>query len=257
MGPSDCSVSISHGISSLKCSSSPPMPRTREASAAAAVARTSGMGSTSAFCSSGSSSGTYGDMSLESATSAHMFPAILAAFFLRSALRSRRPRVSTGTMSARDGASTVFTKVVSSRMSRHGRVLSAGRAMAPRRYTDSAWISGLRMTSPMALRAKVAASTTLGWVSMSVSLRRGTIWGRQAPSCLGAHADMAPRSCTEPCLVRQALSSRPFMSAGSTSLTPCADSCPITALAALAVASRTLTDRSPKHTSNMGSTWMT
>ena len=57
-----------------------------------------------------------------------------------------------------------------------------------------------------ALRACVAASTTLGWVSMRVSLRRGTIWGRQAPSCLGAHADIAPSSCTDPCLVRHALS---------------------------------------------------
>ena len=44
----------------------------------------------------GSSSGTYGDMSLASATSAHMLPAIFAAFFFRSALRSRKPRVRDG-----------------------------------------------------------------------------------------------------------------------------------------------------------------
>mmetsp|Transcript_31739 Transcript_31739/g.79720 ORF Transcript_31739/g.79720 Transcript_31739/m.79720 type:complete len:307 (-) Transcript_31739:2121-3041(-) len=49
MGPSDCRVSVSHGISSAKCSSMPPMPRTKLASAAAAVARTSGLGSTNAF----------------------------------------------------------------------------------------------------------------------------------------------------------------------------------------------------------------
>ena len=44
-----------------KCCS--PMPRSREPRAWAAVARTSGSGSTRAFCSSGMSSGTYGAMS--------------------------------------------------------------------------------------------------------------------------------------------------------------------------------------------------
>ena len=77
---------------------------------------------------------------------------------------------------------------------------------------------------------------------MSVSLSLGTIWGRHALSCFGAHAAIAPMSCTEPCFVRHALSSRPFISAGNTSLTPCAESWPMTARAALIVASRTCSD---------------
>ena len=72
-------------------------------------------------------------MSFGSATRAHMLPAIFAAFFLRSARLSRKPLDRTGTMSASDGASTTFTKVISRRTSRHGCVSSAGLAMAPRR----------------------------------------------------------------------------------------------------------------------------
>ena len=151
------------------------MPCSRLASAAAAVARTSGETSTSDFCMSGSRIGTYGDMSLASATSEHMFPAILAAFFFRSALLSRKPRDSTGTMSASEGASTVFTKVISRSTSRHGAVRSAGAEMAPSRYLDKPRISGLRITSPMAASAAFAASTTLGCVSVSVSDSLGTI----------------------------------------------------------------------------------
>eukprot|EP00982_Pelagococcus_subviridis_P009637 30936-Pelagococcus_subviridis.AAC.36 len=64
--------------------------------------------------------GTYGFMSFASLTSAHMFPAIFAAFFFKSARRSLRPLDNTGTISASDGASTTFTNVISSRTSKHG-----------------------------------------------------------------------------------------------------------------------------------------
>lgn len=69
-------------------------------------------------------------MSLGSLTSEHMLPTILAAFFLLSVLRSRRPRETTGTISASDGASTVLTKTVLRSVSRHALVCLLGSAMA-------------------------------------------------------------------------------------------------------------------------------
>ena len=160
-------------------------------------------------------------------------------------------------MSASEGASTTFTNVISSRTSRHRCVSSAGLAIAPSRAGDNPRISGFRITSPTAFSASVAASTTLGCVSTSVSLSRGTICGKHAPSCFGAHADIAPSILTEPCFVRHALSSKPSMIAGRTSLTPCAESWPMTARAALAVASRTNSDWSPNRARSIGRTWMT
>jgi hypothetical protein len=88
-------------------------------------------------------------------------------------------------------------------------------------------------------RASLAAACTLGCGSPSTPPRRGTMVGRQEPSCLGAQWAMAPSSWMLPCLVRQALSSRPFSSAGSTSFTPDADSWPMMERAASSAAART------------------
>ncbi len=169
-------MASSQGTSSVKWSA--PMPRSREPRARAAVARTSGSGSTTAACSSGISSATYGAMScatrrtrrqgleigwskgslgpqervallnrrqsggphvshggpqrtgvapagdvwprcagartLGSLMRAHMLPTMRAALRLASPERSRSPRATTGTMSARLAASTVLMNTVSS-----------------------------------------------------------------------------------------------------------------------------------------------
>eukprot|EP00882_Tetradesmus_deserticola_P018206 GHRQ01019538.1.p1 GENE.GHRQ01019538.1~~GHRQ01019538.1.p1 ORF type:complete len:107 (+),score=16.20 GHRQ01019538.1:799-1119(+) len=77
-----------------------------------------------------------------------MLPTMRAARFLVSPLRSRRPLCTTGTTSARLGASMVLTKVVASSVSRQGRVEALGSAMADNSAGTSAVISGERMTLP-------------------------------------------------------------------------------------------------------------
>jgi hypothetical protein len=73
---------------------------------------------------------------------------------------------------------------------------------------------------PMEAGRKPKPTLTLGWGSDSTPPSRGTMVGRQLPSCFGAQCAIAPSSCVDPCLVRHAGSSRPFSSAGSTSFTP-------------------------------------
>jgi hypothetical protein len=57
---------------------------------------------------------------LGSFTSVHMLPTMRAALRLVSPVRSRSPRCTTGTTSAREGASMVLIKVVARRVSRQG-----------------------------------------------------------------------------------------------------------------------------------------
>mmetsp|Transcript_43206 Transcript_43206/g.109356 ORF Transcript_43206/g.109356 Transcript_43206/m.109356 type:complete len:286 (-) Transcript_43206:1516-2373(-) len=253
--PSLLSMSMSQGTRSLNCAS--PIPCSREPMALAAVARTSGSGSTSAFCSSGISRGTYGSMSLGSLISWHMLPTMRAARFLVSPLRSRRPRCTTGRMSARLGASMVLTNTVLSTTSRQLLVCLLGSASAASRLGTSRCTSGLRITLPTSCSASRALPCTLGCGSPSTSPSRGTMVGRQVDSCFGAQYAMEPSSCVEPCLVRHLSSSRPLSSEGSTSFTPCPESCPMMARAAPSVASRTAGCVSPKQTSSMGRMWMT
>lgn len=78
----------------------------------------------------------------------HIVPAMRAARFFVSPLLSRSPLCTTGTTSARLGASIVLTKVVDSSVSRQSRVDALGSAMAARRAGTRADISGERMTLP-------------------------------------------------------------------------------------------------------------
>ena len=232
-----------------------PTPSSSEPSALAAVARTSGMGSSTAFRSSGEMLSRYGSRPLLSVTSAVMLPTTPQA--LSSGLRSRMPRQSTGTMSASDAGSTLLTKTVRNSESRHLAVFSAGFAMAEMSVDTSAATSGLRMTPPISLRATLAALDTFSCVSCSASASLGTIFGSAAPSCLGARCAIEPSSWQEPCLVRHASSSRPFRSEGMTSLTPCALSLAMMACAAPREASRTDFMPSPRHVRMSGITCMT
>lgn len=80
---------------------------------------------------------------------AHMLPTILAAFFLASPDLSRRPLCTTGTMSAKLGASTVLMNTVWSRVSSAGLACLLGLAMASSRGLTRLCTSGLRMTPPI------------------------------------------------------------------------------------------------------------
>jgi hypothetical protein len=82
-----------------------------------------------------------------------MEPTMRAARFLVSPLLSRRPLCTTGTTSARLGASMVLTNVVDSSVSRQGRVDALGSAIAASSAGTSAAISGLLMTLPTCTRA--------------------------------------------------------------------------------------------------------
>mmetsp|Transcript_8002 Transcript_8002/g.23635 ORF Transcript_8002/g.23635 Transcript_8002/m.23635 type:complete len:482 (-) Transcript_8002:4059-5504(-) len=253
--PSERRVASSQGTSSVKCWA--PMPRRRDPRARAAVARTSGSGSTTAACSSGISSPTYGAMSLGSLMRAHMLPTMRAALRLASPERSRSPRATTGTISARLAASTVLMNTVSSNTSRVGRVCLAGSAMADSRVGTSTDTSGFLITDPTSWRAVRAEACTLGWGSDSTVDSRGTIVGSAVLSCLGAQYAMAPSIWMDPCLVRHRRSSTPVSSAGSTSFTPWPERWDIMAREAASVASRTPGSPSPKHASSMGKMWIT
>jgi len=77
-----------------------------------------------------------------------MDPTMRAARFLVSPVLSLSPLCTTGTTSAKLGASMVLMKVVDSRVSRQARVEALGSAMAARSAGTRAAISGLRMTLP-------------------------------------------------------------------------------------------------------------
>mmetsp|Transcript_36317 Transcript_36317/g.82801 ORF Transcript_36317/g.82801 Transcript_36317/m.82801 type:complete len:244 (+) Transcript_36317:3231-3962(+) len=186
-----------------------------------------------------------------------MFATISAARFLMSAPRSLRPRCTMGTRRASDGASTAFTKVVDTTTSSAIAVCPLGSSRANRSCGARERISGLRMTDPTCCRATLAPSRTLMWESVSVVASVGTMVGRQLPSWRGAQYAIAPSSSTLAALVRHARSSRPFSSAGMTSLTPCPLSCAITALAAPSAASRTAVCVSPQQLSSSGRMWIT
>mmetsp|Transcript_39032 Transcript_39032/g.79910 ORF Transcript_39032/g.79910 Transcript_39032/m.79910 type:complete len:230 (+) Transcript_39032:3216-3905(+) len=224
---------------------------TRLPSACAAVVRISGEGSRIEVLRIGSRSPRYGDTSLGSETRLHMLPTMVAAFFLRSVLRVRRPRCTTGTSSASDGASTAFTNVVSITTSRALAVLS-GSERDSRRMGAMARISGFLITWPTWASAALAPSRTLTCESETAAAMTGTMVGRQVPSWRGAQYAMAPSRSTAAAFVRHARSSTPWRSAGMTSLTPCPDSWLMTALAAASAASRTPGSLSPHELSRMG-----
>lgn len=174
-------------------------------------------------------------------------PVIFAAFFLTLAWRSRNPRLTTGKMRAKLGASTLFTNVVSINLSREASVFSTGFVMAAMIGSTSCWISGFLTTLPTSSSACCAADwtcalindalrvgskgvcldhkvwgrkRTFGWVSDNDSDNLGTIVGRAELNWRGAQCDMAPRSCTLLCFVFQCLSPKPFITDGSTNFTP-------------------------------------
>lgn len=115
-----------------------------------------------------------------------MLPMICAAILRVSVLRSRKARSTTGMMSASEGASMKCTNWVSSSVCRHAEVLCEGSCTAASSTGTMAWISGLRMTEPMTLSAAPPACCTRVCESLSTSMRRGTMLGRQPDSCLGA-----------------------------------------------------------------------
>mmetsp|Transcript_3421 Transcript_3421/g.21400 ORF Transcript_3421/g.21400 Transcript_3421/m.21400 type:complete len:270 (-) Transcript_3421:4184-4993(-) len=243
-------VSKSQGTSSVNFSS--PNPFISDPSDFAAIARMSGLGSITIFCSSGSINGTYGARSFGSFTKPDIRPIILAAFFFVSVLRSLIPRLTTGTSKAKEGASTLFMKTVPSMVSRHAALCFAGLSNARIMDGTSCCTSGFWMTLPICCNAVLAAACTFGCDEPRTSDSLGTTVGKQDDNCFGAQKAIAPSICTLPTCVLQAGSSNPVRRLGMTNFTPCADRFLMTALAAWSVASLTGTELSLKQLSIMG-----
>mmetsp|Transcript_19291 Transcript_19291/g.32226 ORF Transcript_19291/g.32226 Transcript_19291/m.32226 type:complete len:287 (-) Transcript_19291:5756-6616(-) len=100
-------VSRSHCNNSVKFGKPSPSPSVRVPRAFAAVERTPGIGSTRTFWRTGIRSFTYGRTAFGSEIIEHILPTIRAAFFFVSVDLSFKPRSNTGTINAKDGASTM------------------------------------------------------------------------------------------------------------------------------------------------------
>ena len=91
--------------------------------------------------------------------------------------RSRRPRASTGTMSASDAASSALTKVISESASRHSWVCLSAKRMAESSSLRSFCVSVWSIVSVTASSAACAVSEILGSVSWQESISRGMTAG--------------------------------------------------------------------------------
>mmetsp|Transcript_63242 Transcript_63242/g.193458 ORF Transcript_63242/g.193458 Transcript_63242/m.193458 type:complete len:288 (+) Transcript_63242:2225-3088(+) len=223
-----------HGMTSGSMSSGKCLAKVPKAFAA--VARTSGIGSTSVSFNCGTSSGMYGWMSFGSLISSTMEPTICAPLRFISAERSFNARCTNGQTRESDGASMWCTNDVPKSWSRTSFVMCSYCAPSVSAEISSgamAFNSGLVMMLPILSKASRAASFTLACWSLITVHKAGTTWGRHAASCFGKQFVMVARISTLPNFVRHCLSLMPSMSGFNTCFTPGPLSCDIIAREAL------------------------
>mmetsp|Transcript_84798 Transcript_84798/g.240528 ORF Transcript_84798/g.240528 Transcript_84798/m.240528 type:complete len:289 (+) Transcript_84798:2899-3765(+) len=248
------SIWKSQGSTSPSISSGSDFARVPKAMAA--VARTSGMGSTSVTFSCGRSSGRYGWMSLGSLMSRTMEPTRCAPLRFISPDRSRSARCTRGQTRESEAASIWCTKDVPRSLSRTSFVMCSNWAPSVRAAMSSgarARSSGLVMMLPILSKPSRAASFTLACGSLITRQSAGTTCGRQAPNCFGKQLVMAANISMLPSFVCHFLSLIPSRTGLSTCFTPGPLTCAIMALAAFLEAACTACDGSAKARKSHGS----
>ena len=191
--------------------------------ACATTDRTAGDESLTVSRSSSITCSMYGSRS-EGDASVQSEPMMRADFVRALVLVVRRPRSTTGMISASEGASMRCTNEVVISASSAASVHFVGSEYAARSVGTTLLTSGLRTTAAIFSSALAPECLTLGCESFTAIASRGTTSGRHTASCLGAHIASEPISRIAPWRARHWCTSIASSTVGRIFFTPCAES---------------------------------
>ena len=231
---------------------SPANPFNKLVLAFVAHSRRSGCECSSHFSSSGFKIGINGVKSRTSSTNAQMFPHVIAAFFLISIARSRRPRMMTGRITANEGASMEFTNVVSMSLSRQSSVSLFGLRMADITSGSIPRISAFFTHRQIGAITASATADTLGCVSNTHSRNWGKISGSVRMKYPGTRVARSPHTPSAPIFDCHALCSIANTKAGDKSFIAVTGSDFTTAAMASSAPCRTVWSTSPRLMNTVG-----